>query len=298
MSSTPIPAFVNPASGTAKEAREAIAKDPRFVLRDVADVPGLSRALAAEIEAGARRVLVAGGDGTVGAAAAEIVKRRGCGTEMAILPGGTLNHFAKDYGVPTDRAQALEAAAAGQARPADVGFMNDRLFLNTSSVGAYTTFVRTREQLEPRFGYFLASLIAAVRILARLRRIHVDLEVEGRLHQYRTPLVFIGLGEREVRLPKLGGRVEGGRRGVHVIVVRSRTGARLMALALAAAARGIKRISRTPSTDSFVVDRCTVDVPHREFTIGLDGELVRVEGPLEYRIERDALMVVRPAGRG
>ncbi|HKG90676.1 MAG TPA: diacylglycerol kinase family protein [Gemmatimonadaceae bacterium] len=294
MLSSPIPAFVNPRSGSAKEAREAIAKDPRFALRDVRDVPELSRVLGADLEAGARRVVVAGGDGTVGAAAAEIVKRTGCRTELAIIPGGTLNHFAKDHGVPTERAAALEAAATGRARPADVGFVNERLFLNTSSVGAYVTFVRTRERMEPSFGYHLASLIAAARILSRLRRIHVDLEADGTLHHYRTPLVFIGLGEREVRLPKLGGRVEGGRRGVHVIVVRSRTGARLMVRALAAAARGIQSISRTPTVDSFVLDQCAVDVPRRKFTISLDGELVTVDGPLEYRIVRDALMVVRP----
>ncbi len=66
------------------------------------------------MEAGARRVLVSGGDGTVASAAAVA-----CETEMelAALPGGTLNHFAKDHGIPTELAEALELAATGSARP-------------------------------------------------------------------------------------------------------------------------------------------------------------------------------------
>src|SRR5690348_868352 len=176
----------------------------------------------------------------------------------------------------------------------DVAEVNGRLFLNTSSVGVYVTFVRTREQLEPRFGYWLASAAAALRILARLRSFRVTLEVEGVEQEYVTPLVFIGVGERELRLPKLGARVEGGRRGLHVMVVRSRTGGRVLALAFAAAARGVRAVSRTPAMRSFIVDRLRIEPRVKAVggRIALDGEIVSVVPPLEYRFVREGLRVV------
>jgi diacylglycerol kinase family enzyme len=107
--------------------------------------------------------------------------------------------------------------------------------------------------------------------------------------------VFIGVGERDLKLPKLGGRVEGGRRGLHVLVVQGRTGARLFVLALAAAARGLESVARGPAIDAFLVDRCRIDLPKRSVRIALDGEIVATEGPVEYALWRDALRVVVPA---
>ena len=83
--------------------------------------------------------------------------------ELAILPGGTLNHFARDLGISTEAAEALELAAEGCARGVDVGMVGGKLFLNTSSVGAYVRFVRVREHLESYLGYRLATALAAVR---------------------------------------------------------------------------------------------------------------------------------------
>jgi diacylglycerol kinase family enzyme len=151
-----------------------------------------------------------------------------------------------------------------------------------------------RERLERRFGYRVASALAALRILFQLRLIAVELEVDGQPRVYRTPLVFIGVGERELQLPLLGSRVPNGRRGLHVIVVRSRSRARLLAIALSAAARGIHAISRTPELDSFIVERCRITV-RRPPVVALDGELAAMRAPLDYELRRDALHVVCPA---
>jgi diacylglycerol kinase family enzyme len=157
------------------------------------------------------------------------------------------------------------------------------------------TFVQWRERLEPRFGYWLASIVAGVRMLIRLRTFRVTLEVDGVEREYRTPLVFIGVGERELKIPTLGKRVPNGRRGLHVIVLRTRSGARAVATALAAAARGIERVSRTPELDAYFVEECTITAPFRKLAV--DGELVTMRGPLHYSIARDALRVVVPEPR-
>jgi len=284
-----IPAFINPAAGGAEEARTALSGGDVF---DVREIPPqeLEDAIRRIVAEGATRILVAGGDGTIATAASALLET---GSELAILPGGTLNHFATDLGIPKESAEALALATSGSARTADAALVNKRLFLNTSSVGAYVHFVKVREYLEPRFGYRIASAIAAFRILFQLRQFTVEVEVDGKRRTYRTPIVFIGVGERELKLPTLGNRIPHGKRGLHVMVVRGRSAARVLAIALNAVARGVTTVSRTLELDSFIVDHCTITL-RRHSTIAVDGELVSLGTPLEYHLERDAIRVVCP----
>jgi diacylglycerol kinase family enzyme len=177
----------------------------------------------------------------------------------------------------------------------DLGRVNDQVFLNTSAIGAYVTFVRVRERFEPRFGYTIASLLAFLRMFSSLRTFDVELEVEGVKKLYRSSLVFIGVGERELKLPLLGSRVRNGKRGLHVMVVQGRGPARLFALALAGIAKGTRQAARLPQFDSFIVDSCRVDLRRSSPTIALDGELKRMVTPLQDRLERDAIRLVVPA---
>jgi diacylglycerol kinase family enzyme len=236
---------------------------------------------------GARRVLVAGGDGTIATAAAVLVETP---AELAVLPGGTLNHFARDLGISTVAAEAVALASGEACRGVDVGMVNGRIFLNTSSVGAYVRFVRVRERLERSLGYRIASTIAAFRILFTLRLMAVEVMVDGQRRIYRTPLVFIGVGERGLQVPALGQRVQS---GLHVMVVRGRSRARLLALGLAAVARGMKSVTHTPEFESFIVDSLRIDM-NGVGTVAVDGEIVHLSPPMQYELKRDALSVVCP----
>lgn len=290
MSDVEILAFVNKEAGTADDACDALGKVGGFQIERVAPSDLADRVRGA-IEGGARRVLIAGGDGSI-ATAAGVLRGKPC--ELAILPGGTLNHLAHDLGLPTDLDEAVRVASGAETRSIDVAEVNGRLFLNTSSVGAYVTYVRTRERLEQRLGYWLASVVAGLRILARLRTFRVTMEVNGVEREYLASLVFVGVGERELRMPSLGARVPNGRRGLHVMVVQSRSAGRALALAFAAVARGVRAVSRTPAMDSFIVDRVRIE-PRTAVVagnIGLDGEIVSMRPPLDYRIVRDAIRVV------
>jgi diacylglycerol kinase family enzyme len=286
-----IPAFVNPLAGNAGAARDALRAVGGFDIREVPPQT-LADETRKAIAQGAPRILVAGGDGSIGSAANEL---SGTGAELAILPCGTLNHLAKDLGLPLELEDAAHVAIEGEAVPVDAAVVNDRIFLNTSSVGAYVSFVRSRERLERRLGYRIASLVAGIRLLFHMPTFHVSLEVDGRVSDYITPLVFIGVGERELQLPALGSRVEKGKTGLHVMVVRERSGGRAFALGLAAAARGVKAVSRTPALDSFIVNACTI-LP-RAPRIGLDGEIVAAQSPLEYKHVPGRLRVVVPSRR-
>jgi diacylglycerol kinase family enzyme len=286
-------AFLNVKCGNVNAARDAL-ESAGFDVEEIE--PGeMEETLRKAVQDGAERILVAGGDGTIATAAALVASTD---TELAILPGGTLNHFARDHGIPTDLGDAAKVAGNGKVVGADLGFVNDCVFLNTSSIGAYVTFVRARERLEKRFGYKISSFLAGTRMLSEIRAFNVELEVDGVSKSYRSSMVFIGVGERELQLPTLGSRVENGKRGLHVMVVRGRRPARLFAVALNAIARGTKEASMLPEFESFIVDRCRIDLSPARATVAVDGELKTMDTPLDYRIERDALRLVVSSSEG
>jgi diacylglycerol kinase family enzyme len=284
-----IPAFVNPKSGTAEGARNALSAAGPFDIHEP-DPARLSDEIESTISSGAKRILIAGGDGTVRTAAAAVA---GTEVELAIFPGGTLNHFARDHGIPTDPDEAVATETSGEVVTADAAYVGDEIFINTSSIGAYVTFMRVREQLEPRLGYRLASLIASMRTFLYLQAYTLELEIEGKKQIYRSPIVFIGVGERELQMPTLGNRVSDGERALHVLIVKGRFRARLLALAFEAVSRGIESAAKSPHLDSFLVDRCTIRMRRTSATIAVDGEALRLDNPLEYRFERDILRIVR-----
>ncbi|MGY1696326.1 bifunctional phosphatase PAP2/diacylglycerol kinase family protein [Geodermatophilus sp. SYSU D00814] len=109
----------------------------------------------------ARALGVAGGDGSVAAAAAVALEH---GLPLAVVPSGTLNHFARDLGVETPR-EAARAVEDGRAVSVDVAEVNGTPFLNTASIGLYPDVVRRRDALSGRLGRWLATAVAAAQVL-------------------------------------------------------------------------------------------------------------------------------------
>jgi diacylglycerol kinase family enzyme len=182
----------NAGSGSLKDSTEALEEL-------AAALPGMSiievgpqQDLAAELSSAARcaRVLgVAGGDGTVQAAAAVALERA---LPLAVFPGGTLNHFAGDLGV-TGVADLVGAVQCGQGVRVDVGSADGDVFINTASIGTYPDMVAERERLESRLGKWPALAVAALRVLRHGTPLHVT--VDGRAR--RVWLLFAGTSSYE-----------------------------------------------------------------------------------------------------
>jgi diacylglycerol kinase family enzyme len=288
-----IPAFVNPGAGSARVAIDALKRAGGFDLRLVPP-PQLYAQVRKAADSGAERVLVAGGDGTLSTAAAALAGTR---TALAILPGGTLNHFARDHHIPIDPDAALQLAATGTVGTVDLGYVNDRPFINTSSLGAYVHFVNVRDRLEPVFGYKLASVLAGLRTLANLRRLPFVLDVGGETRVYQAPLVFVGVGERLLTPAGRGARKPGGARTLQIVIPRGRQQARRFTRAYARGGR-LREVPPLPGEfglDTFMADRFRTELPGRTTAgVAVDGEIGRMVVPLGYRLERDALRVVLP----
>jgi diacylglycerol kinase (ATP) len=155
-------------------------------LEQAAHIEGLRQAARRAVAAGVDAVLVAGGDGTLGAIAAELAN-----TSVALgsLPAGTANVWAHELGLPLPsplRPRALEQAALRLAEaPAlatDLGRANDRWFLAWAGVGldAYVSrqFELRRDNTRPLSGYFYNSLVT-LKVSAGFRPVDLRIEVSG-----------------------------------------------------------------------------------------------------------------------
>lgn len=289
-SAATIPAILNPASGSAARARAALASDSRFLVREL-DPARIAGAVRAEARRGTPRLLVSGGDGTLCAA---IGAAAGTGMAIAVFPGGTLNHFARDLGLPIDDpAVALDIAVNGTARSVDLGSVNGHPILNTSSVGVYVDFVRRRERHEQRMDYRPASVAAAVDVWRDPHALDVELRTaDGAHRRLRTPLLFVGVHERSLDRAAHGARRVDGARALQIFVVKEHTAARVHALAIKAATRGIEALIAEDKVERHLTNSAVVVTTRRTPTIAVDGELLEVRSPLRYEFIPRAAEVV------
>ena len=235
-------------------------------------------------------VIVGGGDGTISAAASALV---GTKTALGILPLGTLNHFARDLGIPDQLEGAVKLIAERPVRQVDVAEMNGRIFINNSAIGLYPLLVVDRDSQRRRLGRSKAAamLVASIRTLFRFGHQRLVLTIDDRNAQIDTPLLFVGNNDYRMDLAAAGQRdsLEGGRLCVLVMRKKTRRGF------IAATFRALLGRSRT---DDMVrlddAERLRVSSRKRMIAVSLDGEVARVELPLEYKIRPKALRVTAP----
>ncbi len=232
-------------------------------------------------------VVAGGGDGTVNAVAGVL---HGTDRQLGVLPLGTLNHFARDLGILT-MADAENALEFGPVRLVDAGFVNGHIFLNNSGIGAYPAMVRERERVR-RIGIpkWPAFVHACLRTLFRMPFQRLKIEADGRSVSRTTPFVFVGnnLYSLDGRKPGTRQRLDEGLLGVCTASHVGRFG--IMRLAFRAL-MGTIREDRDFIAFSAVHLTLT---RKRPFNVSLDGEVLRMKGPLHYSIQRRALRVLVP----
>jgi diacylglycerol kinase family enzyme len=239
---------------------------------------------------GCGTLVAGGGDGTINAAASVVV---GTDIPLGVLPLGTLNHFAKDLGIPLELDAAARVVLDRMICQVDVGEVNGRIFLNNSSLGVYPAVVRLRERYRATLkGKWIAAFWAALTVLRRNPFMAVRIHVEGQAMVRRTPLVLVANNEYRTTGIHAGTResLTGGRLALYVLNAERRPG--LLGLALKVLAEGAERVKEL---DLFTVEGAAVETRRRRLQVALDGEVTSLESPLQYRSRPAALKVHVPA---
>jgi YegS/Rv2252/BmrU family lipid kinase len=247
-------------------------------------------ALAQDASRGPHKVIVAGGgDGTVSSVASIVIESNKI---LGVLPLGTLNHFARDLKIPFDLEAAAKIIVAGHTSIVDVAVVNDRIFVNNSSLGLYPIIVRERTKRE-RLGFrkWPAAVWATIQALRRYPFLDVQLRVNGEYVDRTTPFVFIGNNEYAMEGLNIGlrDRLD---KGVLSIYITHRT-SRLKLISLAVRAL----VGRLRDDKDFLALRSNevkIETPHQRLRVAFDGELEVMKPPLQYRILPRALRVIVP----
>ena len=138
------------------------------------DIAGLLSSLPIADDA---TVVVAGGDGTVGAAARALART---GRTLGIIPLGTFNNFARALGLPLQAGAAAAVARSGRSVPVKIGRVNGRPFLEVASIGLFGDLVNLGESAkELRYGELIERL-RALRPRSFAYSISGDLSLHGR----------------------------------------------------------------------------------------------------------------------
>lgn len=235
-------------------------------------------------------VVAAGGDGTISTVAGALV---GSDKVLGVLPVGTLNHFAKDLGIPLDLEAAVRTITEGNATAVDVGEVNGRIFINNSSLGIYPQIVSRREAQQQRLarGKWTAFFWATIQALRRFPFLDLRVAFEGQQIVRRTAFLFVGNNEYKIAGFELGSRgcINAGKLGLYLSHGTGRLG--LFRLAFHAL---FGRVDQAKDFDVFCVSEARIETRKRRLLVACDGEVERMQTPLHYRIRPAALRVLVP----
>lgn len=145
----------------------------------------ISAAMASEAEI----VFVAGGDGTLRAAAERL---RGSGKLLAPLPGGTMNRICARIGLPADPVEAARSYAGAVPAALDLGQAGSAVFLYQCVVGEPARLTRFREmQRGQGWRGWLALLRAGARQIARPGRARLLVLMHGARRRARIVVITV-----------------------------------------------------------------------------------------------------------
>ena len=243
------------------------------------------------ISQGAKTIVIAGGDGSVGATAAALL---GTDTVLGILPLGTLNHLARDLGIPTALDEALNVIIAGDSIQIDVGKVNGHVFINNSSLGLYPSVVLARDQFSAATGAgkWSAFLNAAWRVFGSYANYDLEIELPEKSIARHTPFVFVGNNTYSFSIFNLGERtaIDRGILSLHTVHNLSRSA--LLAMVMRTL---VKSDADNASYDSMEGSRFVIKCARKKILVATDGEVLKLEPPLRYEIHPKALRVCVPS---
>lgn len=239
----------------------------------------------------ARAVVVAGGDGTINTFAQALA---GSNVPLGIIPAGTFNYVARNFGIPEEAEQAVRLIAAQHAVSIDAPNVNGYVFLNNASLGLYAAAIQQRERQQARFGRhrWVAFAAAVYAVMRPGRLLDIDVESDGQRRHFRTHILFVGNNARQLEDYNLKGAdcLARGQLVFHIAKPHTRRGLLWLALRLLA---GVT--TQANELESFCASQLTISARRRRsLRVVLDGELVRLALPLRFSIQRSALRLIVP----
>ena len=265
-----------------------------FLVDERATVQALAREAVERARAVGGVVVAVGGDGTVNAVAQATL---GSGLAFGVLPQGTFNYFSRTHGIPSDTAGALQVLLTERPRPAQVGLLNDRIFLVNASMGLYAELLEDRENYKARYGRsrLIAFFAGLLTVMRGHRSWNLRMAWRGQERDLRTPTLFVG--NNPLQLLQVGiEHADAPENGQLAAVALKPVGVLAMPGLLVRGALG--RLGGADEVLSFPFESMTVKASRshgpRRVKVATDGEIAWAEMPLLFRVSPEPLWLVRP----
>lgn len=270
-----------------------------------ADIVHMARNAAYAARGDGGLVVAAGGDGTINAVAAAALR---VGVPMGVVPMGTFNYFSREHGLPLDPEAAvqdlLKALHAGDMRPVQVGFVNQRMFVINASVGLYPKLLAEREKASRRFGRSrLVAVVSAVWSMFRPasgRRWRVVLKThdgaQDRQEEHLVTTLFVGnnpLQLDRMGLPQAQMVADGGKLAVVLLQPQGRWAVARTVWNAATGQLGRDGAVISMACSELVVTPASWRPP--QVKVAFDGERDWLVPPLHFRISARPLWLVAPS---
>jgi diacylglycerol kinase family enzyme len=286
--------FLNRSSGVKLPPEEvdaflAAVKEAGVEVIDLSAEIDCSQVIRERVARGTNLFIATGGDGTVHHVMQALVNT---GAELAVIPNGTYNHFARDVGIPLDWREALEVALKGERRQIDTARINDRYFVNNVSIGLYPEVVSLREERGRDYPRWKARLFAIYTTLRRYPHVNITVEADGRHEVLRTHVFMVSNNSYDLERVGIEApreRMSEGRLSVYWLEHVSRwVLTRYVSRYLAG------RVRTIPGFRSFRTLRMRVQSSRKQLKVGVDGEVFTMSTPLVLTTVPQSLVVRVP----
>lgn len=151
------------------------------------DIPGTIR----EQSDACDLVILAGGDGTMNAAAEALLET---GRPLGILPMGTGNDLARTLAIPLDLRAACDVILEGRRHAVDVGRVNGKLFFNVAGMGLSVEVARRLTPAYKRRWGVLAYALASWQAIRNFRSFRAEIRCDGRTVRLKSVQIAVGNG--------------------------------------------------------------------------------------------------------
>ena len=303
--SEPLLVITNGGAGTADDESLGLAL---AVLREHASVEVQATTNPGELDgvlhrAGSRRIVVAGGDGSLHAIISALYRRNELGSAvLGLLPLGTGNDFARGTSIPLDIEAAARVIVEGSPQPMDL-LVDEvgEIVVNGVHVGAGAAASRRSTRWKSRLGsvgykkvnlgklgYPIGAAITAWNPPVVRLRVEVDGEV---VNDFDSPTLQVAIGNGA----SVGGGTEltpdadpgDGRADVMISLATGPLSRLIYAARLAVG-------THPGHADVQTLRASTVTISGEEFWISADGEISGPERHRSWRLQRAAYSLVLP----
>lgn len=233
-----------------------------------------------------------GGDGTLNTTCTALLKAN-VGTTLGIIPGGTVNNFAKALGLPLEADAAIDTILTGTARPVDLGYLPDtgQAIVSSLTIGKLAETAQNVKQSEKKRWGPMIYLFKGFKQLVTNRSYKFRLTVNDQTHVQRAQVILI------TTTNSVGGFITFNQEAsfdddlLHTFVLRRFTPRKFMnygRLFIAGKFKNARGVSYFKST-SLTIE----NLSHRPLHTRIDGD-PSVKLPIKVAIRSDFIQVMTP----